>query len=352
MNALHPVSYPLNRTAARMCTLLIGFSLMAAAQAAPADSCGAHAEVKATVSQKSPKAKTVTTTIEVKELKEDKDSTNASKVNAKTVKAVSEQTKGVNQKEKNIAQENKSGKALFDVNDHLKKIAQEKGVVFNAAEELKKAAANFKERYPKTKVNSFSLTPVAGIYEAAVAKEVIYFDESARFLMAGRLLDMERAVDLTEERVKDIRRIKFDDLPLDKAVKTVYGTGKKRLAVFTDVDCPFSRRLSETLSQLTDTTVYTFLFPLTSIHPQAKAKSEAIWCAKDSSASLTAALKGEAIAQTVANNPICNAPVTDTIKLASTLGIAGTPTLINEAGNRISGALPLEKLQEFINEEK
>ena len=30
-------------------------------------------------------------------------------------------------------------------------------------------------------------------------------------------------------------------------------------------------------------------------------------------------------------------------------GIGGTPTLINEAGDRTAGALPLDKLEAFIN---
>ena len=55
---------------------------------------------------------------------------------------------------------------------------------------------------------NFSLTPVPGIFEAAVGKEVIYFDKTARFLFSGRLLDMEKGQDLTDRRLKrDIRRI-------------------------------------------------------------------------------------------------------------------------------------------------
>ena len=134
---------------------------------------------------------------------------------------------------------------------------------------------------------------MSGIFEATVGKEVIYFDKTARFVFSGRLLDMDRGEDLTDKRLKDLRRISFDSLPLDKAVKTVYGNGKRKLAVFTDVDCPFSRKLGTTLESLKDVTVYTFLFPLESIHPEARGKSDAIWCAKDPSKALTSALKGE-----------------------------------------------------------
>ena len=48
---------------------------------------------------------------------------------------------------------------------------------------------------------------------------------------------------------------------------------------------------------------------------------------------LAKALNGETV-KSVANNPICTSPVESTLKLAAELGIGGTPTLINAAGDR------------------
>lgn len=223
-------------------------------------------------------------------------------------------------------------------------------LIAGQADELKAAADNFKTRYPKTKVLAYRLTPLSGIFEATVGKEVIYFDKSARFVFSGRLLDMDHGEDLTDKRLKDLRRISFDSLPLDKAVKTVYGNGKRKLAVFTDVDCPFSRKLGATLESLKDVTVYTFLFPLESIHPEARGKSDAIWCAKDPSQALASVLKGELSLKAISDNPVCPSPVNDILALAKQHGIGGTPTLINEAGDRTAGALPLDKLEAFISE--
>ena len=76
-------------------------------------------------------------------------------------------------------------------------------LIAGQANELKTAADNFKTRYPKTKVLAYRLTPLAGIFEATVGKEVIYFDKTARFVFSGRLLDMDRGVALTDTRRKD-----------------------------------------------------------------------------------------------------------------------------------------------------
>lgn len=174
-------------------------------------------------------------------------------------------------------------------------------LIAGQADELKIAADNFKTRYPKTKVLAYRLTPLAGIFEATVGKEVIYFDKTARFVFSGRLLDMDRGEDLTDKRLKDLRRIAFDSLPLE------------------------------------------------SIHPEARVKSDAVWCAKDPSKALSSALKGEPMLKAIADNPVCPSPVNDVLALAKQHGIGGTPTLINEAGDRSAGALPLDKLEAFIN---
>ncbi len=56
---------------------------------------------------------------------------------------------------------------------------------------------------------NFSLTPVPGIFEAAVGKEVIYFDKNSEIsVFRPPSLDMEKGQDLTDRRLKRyIRRI-------------------------------------------------------------------------------------------------------------------------------------------------
>lgn len=53
--------------------------------------------------------------------------------------------------------------------------------------------------------------------------------------------------------------------------------------------------------------------------------------------------------QAVPQNPLCSAPVDTVIQLAAEHGIGGTPTIINGQGDRTAGALPLEKLQAFVD---
>lgn len=140
---------------------------------------------------------------------------------------------------------------------------------------LKKAV---EAAYPKFKVESVSKTPYPGLYEVFMAGQIIYTDEKMSFLIAeGRLVDPKSKKDLTAERMDELTKIDFAKLPLDQAIKVVKGNGSRKLVVFSDVDCPYCKRLEQNeLSNITDVTVYTYLYPIVQLHPDAAAKSKEI----------------------------------------------------------------------------
>jgi thiol:disulfide interchange protein DsbC len=84
------------------------------------------------------------------------------------------------------------------------------------------------------------------------------------------------------------------------------------------------------------------LFPLKS-HKDAYRKSKAIQCEK-SLKLLEAAFQKKKIP-----DPLCDTDVIDrNIKLASELGITGTPTIILQDGRILSGAIKAEQIIEYI----
>jgi energy-coupling factor transporter ATP-binding protein EcfA2 len=60
---------------------------------------------------------------------------------------------------------------------------------------------------------------------------------------------------------------------LADALTEVRGKGTRRLAIFSDPDCPYCRRLEAELRGLDDVTIHTFLMPLASLHPAARGKA-------------------------------------------------------------------------------
>ena len=84
---------------------------------------------------------------------------------------------------------------------------------------------------------------------------------------------------LTEAKQREYSRVSFDSLPLDLAFKRVKGTGARKLAIFSDPDCPYCRRLEAEIKGLSDVTIYTFLMPIQSLHPEARGKARN-YCSK------------------------------------------------------------------------
>ena len=206
---------------------------------------------------------------------------------------------------------------------------------------LKKA---IEAAYPKLKVHGVAKTPFNGMYEVFLGDEIFYTDEKFSFLIVdGRLLDAKSRRNLTAERLEELTRIEFNTLPLNQAIKVVKGNGSRKLAVFSDPDCPYCKQLEQqSLIGLNNVTIYTFLYPLEALHPDAANKSRAIWCSPDRVKAWQEWMLNGQLPKSGAN---CNTPVEETADLGRKLGVSGTPLLIFGDGKRVSGALPAQEIE-------
>ena len=201
--------------------------------------------------------------------------------------------------------------------------------------------------YPKFKVDSVTKTPYAGLYEVFMGGQIIYTDEKLTFLIAeGRLVDPKSKKDVTGERMDELTKIDFNSLPLDQAIKVVKGNGSRKLVVFSDVDCPYCKRLEQNeLVNVTDVTIYTFLYPLVQLHPDSTAKSKSIWCADNRvKAWQDWILKG----QLPTSTGNCEVPLEKVGELARKVGVNSTPTLFFADGKRMMGAQPYKEIEKGL----
>jgi thiol:disulfide interchange protein DsbC len=198
--------------------------------------------------------------------------------------------------------------------------------------------------YPKFKVDSVTKTPYAGLYEVFMGGQIIYTDDKMTYLIAeGRLVDPKTKKDLTGERLDELTRVDFSSLPLDQAIKVVKGNGSRKLVVFSDVDCPFCKRLEQNeLANITDVTVYTFLYPILQLHPDSANKSKAIWCASNRVKAWQDWILNNKLPSSAGN---CEVPIEKIGELARKLGVTSTPTLIFADGKRMLGAQPYKEIE-------
>jgi len=201
--------------------------------------------------------------------------------------------------------------------------------------------------YPKMSVESVVKTPYAGLYEVYMNGQIVYTDEKFSFLIAeGHLVDSKTKKDVTTDRLADLSKIDFASLPLEQAIKVVKGNGSRKMAVFSDPDCPFCKRLEQNeLSNITDVTIYTFLMPLDQLHPDAANKAKAIWCSADRTKSWQDWVLNGQLPKKSSN---CDAPLDKVATLARKLGVTSTPTIFFADGKRMLGAYPAAEIEKAL----
>lgn len=199
-------------------------------------------------------------------------------------------------------------------------------------------------RLPKIVIEKVQPSQWPWLYEVVTDGELFYTDATGDFLFYGKVMDTKTREDLTTKRWNDLLKVDFNTLPLNLALKQVKGNGSRKVAIFADPDCPYCVRFEKTLQEVTNVTVYTFLYPLESIHPGAMAKSKRIWCAPDRQATWSAWMLNK---KELPQGSDCNTEALNTlVKLGEKLKVTGTPTLIFEDGHRVPGSIDKEQLEE------
>jgi len=200
-------------------------------------------------------------------------------------------------------------------------------------------------RFGGVKVENIVKSPYFGLYEVLVGDEIIYTDEKVTYIFNGSVIDAKTRRNLTEERLRKLSLIKFDDLPLDIAIKQVRGNGKRVTAVFSDPFCPYCKRLDQGLAQMQDTTVYTFLYPI--LRPEQSPQMAArIWCSPDRAKAYYDFMLNNKEPGTAAD---CKAPVDRWLALGRKLAIRATPVSFVPNGQRVVGAR-FDDLQKLMND--
>lgn len=212
---------------------------------------------------------------------------------------------------------------------------------------LKDIKSKLQTEFPKANIGEVTPTPVDGLYEVVLnGRNVMYVDKNVKYLLDGEMVDLKKKVSLTQQRVQELSKVDFASLPLQDAVKVVRGNGSRKLAVFTDPDCPFCKRLEkESLQGITDVTIYQFLMPIAQLHPDAARKSALVWCAPD-----PAKAWNELMLDGIepAGDGKCDTPLARVAELAQRLGISGTPGIVFESGKLVPGAIPHDQIEKEL----
>lgn len=193
------------------------------------------------------------------------------------------------------------------------------------------------------KIEHIVKTPYAGLYEVVIDDQLLYTDAQGEYLFEGNVIETKNRRNLSDERRRVLFAIDFDKLPLELAVKKVKGNGKRKLAIFTDPNCSYCKRLEKELSGVSDVTLYFFMYP---IFPGSDEIVRNVLCAKNP----IKAWDDWMLSEIAPAKAICATQTEKVMALGQKLHVNGTPNLIFGNGIQSPGFLPAEELEKNLNE--
>ena len=204
--------------------------------------------------------------------------------------------------------------------------------------------SNLTKQHPKLKIENIQTTDMKGIYSGSMDGQVVYVGEDAQHILVGSMYRLSDQKNLTKDLVLKQNSIDWKKLPLQDAVKSVRGNGKRQIAIFSDPNCPYCKQLETELSKLNDVTIYTFIYP---IKNQSIAVSKQVFCEKDSALAWSN-LISKGIQPS--SKKTCANPIERNLSLGKSLGLNGTPAIIFSNGFKVMGSHPAQEIEKMWKE--
>ncbi|MFU8830804.1 MAG: DsbC family protein [Wenzhouxiangella sp.] len=188
-------------------------------------------------------------------------------------------------------------------------------------------------------------TPLPGIVQVRIGGDILYMSEDGRFLLQGRVIDLETQTDLTDAAMSVLRREQLAGLDSSDFVSFGNGDAAFDVLVFTDPDCGYCRRLHEQMDEYeaAGIRVNYVAFPRAGVGSQTYTKMVSVWCADDRQAAMDVAKGGGTPPPAT-----CDNPVQAQYELGKSLGVTGTPSIMTFSGDIIPGYVPPAQLRERL----
>lgn len=237
------------------------------------------------------------------------------------------------------------------------------------------------QRFPQTHIAKVDCKLVAGLCEVRAGANIFYVDRSARYLVIGRVYDMEKRLDLTAASqmalgpqvlmansvakgegaapetglaakgdgnaappvgrggagAEAADHVALADLPANSAI--VWGGSGETVTVFSDFHCSYCRLLHQALKDLG---VRVEERPISILGT--RALSEGVLCSPDKPAALERAYAGEAVSA----KPCDISGLDANESFAVRHGFSGTPVLVRSDGAVLRGYRPREFLAAWL----
>lgn len=200
---------------------------------------------------------------------------------------------------------------------------------------------------PQVTSIAISETPIEGLLMVQIGGDVVYATADGKYLVQGRVIDMETQEDLTEGAKAEVRRGLLAAADTKSQITFAPPEPVYDLTVFTDIDCGYCRKLHAQVNEYNQQgiAIHYMAFPRAGVGSHSFDKAVSVWCASDQRGALTQAKLGEE-----PDPAQCDNPIEEQYQLGRDLGVTGTPSLLTADGQMIPGYVPPDQLKARLDQ--
>lgn len=199
---------------------------------------------------------------------------------------------------------------------------------------------------PQAQSIAISETPIEGLLMVQISGDIVYATDDGRYLIQGRVMDLDTREDLTETAKAALRKDLLANMDSSGSITFAPAEPRYELTVFTDIDCGYCRKLHNEIGAYNakGITVRYLGFPRSGPDTPSYNKAVSVWCADDRNKAMTSAKSGAILpARDCAN------PIRDHLNAGVEMGVTGTPAIVMESGVLLPGYLPARKLADELD---
>ncbi|HEX7043381.1 MAG TPA: DsbC family protein [Burkholderiales bacterium] len=216
-----------------------------------------------------------------------------------------------------------------------------------AGDELAALKATLQQRLPRVSLDGLRPSrTVPGWYELEHGMQLLFISGDGKHLFLGDLIDLEAQTNLSEAWREQYARDRIEAVGEENMIVIGPKRAKRTITVFTDVDCPYCRKLHRDVPELNKhgVKVRYLMFPRAGLQSETYRKSVAVWCAADRAKAIGVVKAGGRIEMKT-----CANPVERHYRLGLELQVNGTPTIFLDDGKALGGYVPSDRLLAILD---
>jgi thiol:disulfide interchange protein DsbC len=215
--------------------------------------------------------------------------------------------------------------------------------------EIQQVKAGVSKLIKGVQADSVEPSPVAGLYEVMIGPQLYYVSKDGKYLLSGKLYDIESKQDLTSSKVAQAKSRAIEAVGEENMVIFAPEDYNYTVTVFTDIDCGYCRKLHSEIDQYNKLGIRVryLMFPRAGIGSPSYDKAVSVWCADDRQDAMTQAKAGKTI-----ESKSCDNPVKSQYELGQMVGVTGTPAVFFDDGELLPGYLPAQRMLAYLKQKE